>query len=614
MSGQINGQLNFVSFYLCILDVGIKLIILLFAKLLQEPNITNKEGLSVTKRVIIIGGGVAGMSAAHELIKKGFAVEVLEANSVPGGKARSVDVANTGKDGRKDLPGEHGFRFFPHFYRNLPETMKEIPLEGSSKSAFDNLVQGSRELIARANGPNILGLARFPRNIADFKTLLTDLFAPIGLSDEEKHFAAMRLWQIATSCDARWENDYEKIGWWEYVEADRFSENYRALFAIGLTRTLVAARARTASTKVGGSILLQLVYGMLIPGASTDRLLNNPTNPAWIDPWLAYLRKQGVNYHLNSPVSHIECGKDGEIKYVKAMLDGVEQKIKGDYYLSAVPVEVMANLLTPEILQNDNTLATIKTLSEDVSWMNGMQFYLTSEVNIDHGHAMFVDAPWAITSISQLQFWDDFDISKYGDGTIKSIISVDISNWDDLGILEHGKDKKRKSAKQCTREEIKDEVWAQIKQGLNIPGEPPVLKDEDLKTWYIDSDIEPVDYHSDDTLWKNAEPLLVNKINTWQLRPETHTRIPNFFLAADYLKTDVSLATMESANEAARRAVNGIIDASGSKAPYSKVYPLKRPWVLAPLRYADKLRYKRGLPWNGKLDLSGMLKHLFRLA
>lgn len=565
----------------------------------------------MAKKVIIIGGGVAGMSAAHELIKKGFEVEVYESKSVPGGKARSVWVPDTGKDGRKDLPGEHGFRFFPHFYRNLPATMKEIPLADSTKSAFDNLVQGSRELIVRVKGPNVLGLSRFPRTLADFKVLLTDLFAPIGLSNEEKHFAAMRLWQIATSCDARWENDYEKISWWEYVEADRFSESYRSLFAIGLTRTLVASRARTASTKVGGSVLLQLIYGILVPGASTDRLLNNPTNPAWIDPWLKHLRKQGVKYHLDTPVNHIACSNEGKIEFITATVDDVEKKITGDYYLSAVPVEVMASFLTPEILAGDNTLSTIKPLSKDVSWMNGMQFYLTQDVKIDHGHAMFVDSPWAITSISQIQFWDDFDISNYGDGTIKGIISVDISNWDKPGILKHGPDGKHKNAKHCTRDEIKDEVWAQMKAGLNKKGETPVLKDEYLKTWYIDSDIEPVDYHNGESHWRDAEPLLVNKINTWQLRPETHTRIPNLFLASDYLKTDISLATMEGANEAARRAVNGIIDASGSSEPYAKVYPLSRPWVLAPLRYADKLRYKRGLPWNGKFEIIKILKHIF---
>ncbi len=64
----------------------------------------------MAKRVVIIGGGVAGLSAAHELINRGFHVDVYEATGCLGGKARSVGVPGSGKNGRKDLPGEHGLR------------------------------------------------------------------------------------------------------------------------------------------------------------------------------------------------------------------------------------------------------------------------------------------------------------------------------------------------------------------------------------------------------------------------------------------------------------------------------------------------------------------------
>jgi 15-cis-phytoene desaturase len=63
-------------------------------------------------KVIVIGGGVGGMSAAHELAARGFEVVVYEQRAIAGGKARSVD-AIPGTGGRRALPGEHGFRFFP---------------------------------------------------------------------------------------------------------------------------------------------------------------------------------------------------------------------------------------------------------------------------------------------------------------------------------------------------------------------------------------------------------------------------------------------------------------------------------------------------------------------
>ena len=75
----------------------------------------------------------------------------------------------------------------------------------------------------------------------------------------------------------------------------------------------------------------------------------------------------------------------------------------------------------------------------------------------------------------------------------------------------------------------------------------------------------------------NAEPLLVNYVDTWRIRPEAVTRIPNLFLASDYVRTFTDLATMEAANEAARRAVNGIIRAARSDAEPCGIWNLHEP-------------------------------------
>src|SRR5947209_5052524 len=91
-------------------------------------------------KVAILGGGVGGLSAAHELIERGFSVAVYEMKNIWGGKARSTVKPNSGSDGRKDLPGEHGFRFFPGFYKHLPDTMKRIPFGGNAHGVYDNLV------------------------------------------------------------------------------------------------------------------------------------------------------------------------------------------------------------------------------------------------------------------------------------------------------------------------------------------------------------------------------------------------------------------------------------------------------------------------------------------
>ena len=240
--------------------------------------------------------------------------------------------------------------------------------------------------------------------------------------------------------------------------------------------------------------------------------------------------------------------------------------------------------------------------------MNGAQFYLLHDVPICNGHIIYIDAPWALTSISQHQFWPDIDLSGYGDGRVRGILSVDISEWGEPGILYD------KAARDCTRDEIKAEVWAQLQRSLNTEGQM-MLRDEDLHDWNLDSDIvfddEQLPCHAAGTLsaqtvatkTSNREPLLVNLKNTWHLRPKAHTAIDNLFLASDYVQTYTDLATMEGANEAARRATNAILDAAQSQANPCELWQLHEPDVLMPLRAYDWVRYELGLKWQPPLGV-----------
>src|ERR687894_318628 len=254
--------------------------------------------------VAVLGGGVAGLSAAHELAERGFDVTVYETRDIPGGKARSMPVPGSGTDGRRDLPGEHGFRFFPGFYRHLPDTMGRIPLEG--RTVRDHLVGATRIMFAQAGGPNeILAPAHLPESAEDFTVLarfLRDAAAQVGVPPHEYALLLERLLTLLTSCDERRYEQWELQSWWEFVGADRRSAAFRKFLAEGLTRTLVAARAREISARTGGLILAQIVFDLARAGGRADRVLDAPTNEAWIDPWVARLRSLGVGLRLGAPV------------------------------------------------------------------------------------------------------------------------------------------------------------------------------------------------------------------------------------------------------------------------------------------------------------------------
>ena len=542
-------------------------------------------------KVIILGGGVAGMSAAHELVERGFEVEVYERHKkYPGGKARSVDVSIPGLQQKEPLPGEHGFRFFPGFYKHVIDTMKRIPfrdVDGAANSVFENLVPTDRVRMARDGKKSIISIVNFPRSLSDLKTLLEDMHADTGLTAEEKSFFAERVWQLMTSCYERRAAEYEGISWWDFTQADRFSQTYRNLLVQGLTRTLVAANAKFASTKTGGDIFLQLIFNMANPGVQTDRVLNAPTNEAWLYPWLDYLDSKGVKYFKHHEVKKLLV-KDKKISAAELWDKSSNQTVtaSGDYFLLAVPVEKAAPLINGEMVTADPTLQGTIKLADSVAWMNGVQYYLRESAEIVKGHCIYSDSPWALTSISQLQFWKGYDIAAKGDGNTKTILSVDVSDWSQAGS-------NGKQAKDCSHEEIKDEIWKQITASLNVSGQI-VVQQETPALWHIDGDIKALPQERE----MNEEPLLVNTINSWALRPEAATAIPNFFLASDYVRTYTDLATMEGANEAARRAVNGILKASGSNATPCELWNLHEPGLLQPFRKHDLARYRKGLPWQ----------------
>jgi uncharacterized protein with NAD-binding domain and iron-sulfur cluster len=546
--------------------------------------------------VVVLGGGIGGMTAALELVERGFNVYVFELKKIPGGKSRTIPVPNSGTGGRPDLPGEHGFRFFPSFYVHLPDTMKRIPFGNTGRTCFDNLVPTTRIDLAQYDLPGILALSGFPKNLRDLEVIIADLFANIDLRPGEAEFFAARMWQVMTSCDERRLNQLELLSWWDYVGAATRSPAYQKFLAQGLSRSLVAARAEDGSARTIGQIQVRLAFGAIDPEEpSTDRVLNGPTSPALLQPWLKYLTSQRVKYLRPFNVTSIQTSGGRIVSVTVLNLDDhTESTVKADWFISALPVEVMGPLITDDMVRLDPALGNVKALATNVRWMNGIQFYLTEDVPVINGHVLYVDSPWAITSISQPQFWPDYPMPNYGDGKVKGVISVDISDWDKPGTFI------KQAAKDCeTRDEIAKEVWQELKKSLNVGGNV-LLRDDMLLSYFLDTDIiifDPMRPRKD----INLEPLFINRPNSWAMRPPAASAISNFFLAADYVQTNSDLACMEAANEAARRAVNALLDRAGSPASRCRIWDMGMPEIFAPWRWNDRLRYWEGKPWNGEL-------------
>ena len=538
------------------------------------------------KRVAIMGGGVAGLSAAHELINRGFDVSVYEANSVTGGKARSLGVTGSGLGGRLDLPGEHGFRFFPGFYQHLPATMKEIQV--GLVSAFDHLVAAVDTLLARTGGKqSIVSPNHFPTSLGDLIDAFeaaTLLYCDLGIPKSEVAHFIRCLIILLVSCDDRRFDNYENQSWSKFLGASTKSAEFNRYLVKGLSRSLVALNADALSSRTGGGILLRFLVDF-VNSVPIDRVLDMPTNDAWLTPWFNQLDAKGVDFHLSSPVESISCAGN-QISKIRVRLGGAAPTdVTADYYIAAWPVEVMQTKLTTAMRAIDPSLSTI--LSLQTAWMTGIMFYLNRDVPIVRGHSNYLDSPWALTSISQPQFWSTVDLANFGDGTVRGLLSVIISNWE-APLFGTGP-----SASNCTEQQVIDTVWGQLKDHLNSTG-VTTLADADLVRTFV----APCLHCSTSTppAWTNKEPLFINTVGSWPSRPQAVTGINNFFLAADYVQTNTDLATMESANEAARRAVNGILDREGSSAARCQIFAFDGPAILEGYRAMDEFLFAIGMP------------------
>ena len=98
------------------------------------------------KKIIIIGAGPAGLTAAYELLKKSLDAEVVvfEESNVFGGISRTVNY----KENRMDMGGH---RFFSKVAEVNEWWEKMLPTQGSLPKDYTEL---KREATVSAGGPD----------------------------------------------------------------------------------------------------------------------------------------------------------------------------------------------------------------------------------------------------------------------------------------------------------------------------------------------------------------------------------------------------------------------------------------------------------------------------
>ena len=254
------------------------------------------------RRVAVLGGGMAGLTVAHELVERGFKVDVYEPVAL-GGKARSIDVAGTRRAAAASRsPASTASASSP------ASTTTSRTRCGGSPTARTRTASGTTSSTpprASRSAPNgRAGRASSSASLYDPTEALTRRgpadtsssrrsSSRSGFRPHEAAYLVERLLVFLTSCDERRFGQWENVPWWDFIGAESRSEEYQKVVARGLTRSLVAAKETVASTRTIGNMAEAFVMNIMQRGndGALDRVLDAPTNEAWIKPWVRLLKE-----------------------------------------------------------------------------------------------------------------------------------------------------------------------------------------------------------------------------------------------------------------------------------------------------------------------------------
>ena len=233
--------------------------------------------------VAVLGGGVGGLSAAHELAERGFVGDRLREARGAGRQGALVSDA-----GRATRPSTASASSRPSTGTCRTRWRESRPATGARATTWS---APTRILIARADGRERAARAGARARDAVGPARAGELRARRGDAARRARPSTSRgcssgCSRCSRACDERRVEQWDLQSWWDYVQAEKRSEAFRRYLADGLTRTLVAARAKEMSARTGGLILVQLLADLSRAGDRADRVLDAPTSDAWIAPWV----------------------------------------------------------------------------------------------------------------------------------------------------------------------------------------------------------------------------------------------------------------------------------------------------------------------------------------
>lgn len=261
---------------------------------INEVDAAKPKSVSSSKKVAVVGAGLAGIGAASLLAERGFEVVLFDKNSYLGGKVGSWDVSFRDGYGTKV---DHGFHaFFRHYY-NLRSFMEKIGATERFKTIDDYLVlaadgkQYSFKNVETTPGLNILSLGK--NRFFKFRDIL---FNP----------PSWRMGEFMEYDETKTFAKYDDMSFAEFADEARLPSPLRLTFNT-FARAFFAPAHRLSAAELMKSFhffYLSHDHGLLYDYFDTDY------QEALLQPIRRHLARHRVSIRLSHPVNETRREND----------------------------------------------------------------------------------------------------------------------------------------------------------------------------------------------------------------------------------------------------------------------------------------------------------------
>ncbi len=271
------------------------------------------------KRVVILGGGLAGLAAASVLSEQGFRVQLFERKSIPGGRASSYAAQDTGEEVDN----------CQHVLMRCCTNLVDFYRRGG---VLDRILWfNSVSFLEREGRISVLRGARLP---APFH-LMPSFFRLRFLDRRDKLGIARILVRMLSPGSAREAEGQTALEWLKQQgQTDRaLARFWRVILVSALNEELDRCSALYARQIFRlGFLAHPHAYEVGVPAVPLRELYG---------PFVDRLRERGGQVHFRAPVRHVELNGGGRVEGIR--LD--EESVPADYVVSAVPYDALPPLL-----------------------------------------------------------------------------------------------------------------------------------------------------------------------------------------------------------------------------------------------------------------------------